>query len=51
MVKLYAPYEGAKEFQGVLKGLEGDILTIATASGEYSFPLESIAKAHLVADI
>jgi len=51
LLKLYAPYEGAKEFQGVLKGLEGDILTIATASGEYSFPLESIAKAHLVADI
>ena len=51
IVKLYAPYDGVKEFQGILKTMEDAVLTIETVDGERSFPLDSIAKAHLVADI
>ena len=50
-VKLYVARDGIKEFAGILKGLQEDILTIATDKGEYSFNLNEIAKAHLIADI
>ena len=50
-VKLYVPRDGIKEFTGILKGLQEDILTIATDKGEYAFKLNEVAKAHLIADI
>ena len=50
-VKLYAPKEGKKEFDGVLLGLfEGDV-RIAANDEELCFPLLDVAKVHLTADI
>lgn len=51
MVKLYAPYQGKKEFQGLLENMQDNVLTLSAAEGQLTFPLTDIAKAHLVADI
>lgn len=51
MVKLYAPYQGKKEFQGLLENMQDNVLTLSAAEGQLTFTLSDIAKAHLVADI
>jgi ribosome maturation factor RimP len=51
MVRLYAPRDGKKEFQGQLKSLNEEGLILQTPNGQIVFPLQEIAKAHLVADI
>ena len=50
-VRLYAPRDGKKEFQGQLKQLTDEGLVLQMSDGEMVFTLQEIAKAHLVADI
>ena len=50
VVKLYAPYEGAKEYQGRLLGLQEGCIMLQTESAVVSLPLEQVSKAHLLAD-
>ena len=51
VVRLYAPKDGKKEFVGQLKELKEEGLILQTIDEEIVFPLQEIAKAHLVADI
>lgn len=47
-VRLRAPYEGRRRFQGVLNGLEGDDLVLQVDDTEYLLPLEGVDKANVV---
>lgn len=49
-VKLFAPVDGKKEFQGTLLGLIEGTVSLQDGDKVYQFSLEQIAKAHLVAD-
>jgi ribosome maturation factor RimP len=51
LVKLYAPRGGKKEFRGILAGFTEAGLQLETAAGREVFPLDEVAKAHLMADI
>ncbi|MGM8211717.1 ribosome maturation factor RimP [Virgibacillus sp. W0430] len=50
-VKLYAPFEGAKEYEGILINFEGDIATIEykdkTRKKQVEIPYNQIAQARL----
>jgi len=50
LVKLYAPYEGRKEFTGVLQGLEEDNLWVNIDGEKVLFPLEQVAHVRLIAE-
>ncbi|MBQ1501689.1 MAG: ribosome maturation factor RimP [Firmicutes bacterium] len=50
-VRLYAPLNGKKDFCGILRGLADGELLLEVDGGELRFPLDKVAKAHLVADI
>ena len=45
-LKLYKAVDGVKEFSGVLKSC-GDGITVETDTGEMTFTLKEISKAHL----
>ena len=45
-VKLYKALEGVKEFTGILKSAEDEVV-IETEKGEMKFTLKEISKAHL----
>lgn len=48
LVRLIRPLEGAREFVGILKGLEdGDVL-LETEEGERSFPRRDISTVHVI---
>lgn len=49
-VKLFAPVDGKKEFQGTLLGIVDGAVSLQNGDKVYQFSLEQIAKAHLVAD-
>lgn len=46
-VKLFKAVDGKKEFEGVLKGFDGE-LTLETADGMLVFPKAAVAKANLI---
>ncbi len=46
-VKLYAPIDGKKEFDAVLTGFDGKIVTVKTESGDMSFPKKDAAFVRL----
>jgi len=50
-LSLYAPVEGKKVYQGNLAGLRSGAVILLIDAREIAFPLDQIAKAHLVADI
>ncbi len=50
-IRLYAPEEGKKVFEGELISYSGETAVIATEQGERSFPKEKIAKASLFIEI
>jgi ribosome maturation factor RimP len=41
---------GAKSFQGALKGLENDVITIVSGGAELSFPRKEVAIVRLVVE-
>lgn len=47
-VKLRSAYEGRKNFQGLLVGLDGDEVVLRVGEEEYLFPLDLIEKAAVV---
>lgn len=47
-VRLRAPYQGRRRFQGLLNGLEDGDLVLQVDDIEYLLPLESIDKANVV---
>lgn len=47
-VRLRAPYQGRRRFQGVLNGLEDGDIVLQVDDTEYLLPLETIDKANVV---
>ena len=47
-IKLTETLQGAKQVSGVIEGIEGNIVTIATPKGTREIPFESIASAKLL---
>ena len=47
-VRLHAPVDNARRVKGTLRGCEGGVVLVETASGLRSIPLDGIDKARLV---
>lgn len=47
-LKLRAPFEGRRKFQGVLAGTEGDEVLVQIDGEEYCFPIDGIDQARVV---
>ncbi len=47
-LKLRAPFEGRRNFRGVLRGVEGDEVVLVVDNEEYLLPIELIDKANIV---
>jgi ribosome maturation factor RimP len=47
-IKLRLPFNGRKQFTGLLTGVENDEIKLMVADEEYSFPIETIEKAKVV---
>jgi len=48
-VRLRSPYDGRRNFKGLLKGVEGDEVVVQVDDNEYLLPIELIEKANIVA--
>lgn len=48
---LYAPIGGAKYYEGVLRGFDGEKVKLETEKGEMEFPLEKVSKVCLFIDV
>ena len=48
-VRLRSPYNGRRNFKGVLKGVEGDEVVVQVDDDEYLLPIELIDKANIIA--
>lgn len=47
-VKLRVPFEGRRQFSGLLNGVENDEVKVLVDEDEYLLPIEAIEKANLV---
>lgn len=47
-VRLRAPFDGRRNFNGLLKGVEGDEVVLQVDDAEYLLPIDSIDKANIV---
>ena len=47
-IRLRVPYDGRRNFQGVIRGVEGDDVVLQVEDHEYLLPLDSIDKGHIV---
>lgn len=47
-VRLRVPYEGRRNFQGVIRGVEGDEVILQVDEHEYLLPIESIDKSNII---
>lgn len=47
-LKLRAPFDGRRKFQGLLAGVEGDEILLQMDGEEYCFPIEGIDSAQIV---
>ena len=48
-VRLRAPYNGRRNYKGLLKGIEGDEVVVQVDDNEYLLPIETIEKANIIA--
>lgn len=48
-VRLRTPYNGRRNFKGLLKGIEGDEVVVQVDDHEYLLPIELVEKAHIIA--
>lgn len=47
-IRLRSPYEGRRNFQGVLRGVEEQDVIVQVEDHEYLLPIESIDKANII---
>lgn len=47
-VRLRVPFEGRRNYQGVIRGVEGDEVVIQVDDHEYLLPIDSIDKSNIV---
>ena len=47
-IRLRTPYEGRRNFQGVIRGVEGEDVVLQVEDHEYLLPIDSIDKSHIV---
>ncbi len=47
-IKLAETFQGAKQVSGIIEGIDGNIVSIATPKGVREIPFESIASAKLI---
>lgn len=47
-IRLRVPYEGRRNFQGVIRGVEGDDVVVQVEEHEYLLPIDSIDKSQIV---
>lgn len=47
-IRLRAPYEGRRNFQGVIRGVEGDEVVLQVEEHEYLLPIDSIDKSNII---
>lgn len=47
-LRLRMPFEGRRNYRGLLKGVEGDEVVIVVDEHDYLFPIDSIERAKLV---
>lgn len=47
-LKLRVPYEGRRNFQGVIRGVEGDEVILQVGEHEYLLPIDSIDKSNII---
>ncbi len=50
-VHLYAPFEGAKYYEGVLSAFEDGIIRLQTAKGEKEIPFDKTSKVCLLIEV
>ena len=47
-IRLRVPYEGRRNFQGVIRGVEGDEIILQVDEHEYLLPIDSIDKSNII---
>tara|TARA_R110001592_G_scaffold111372_2_gene308422 strand:- start:32217 stop:32672 length:456 start_codon:yes stop_codon:yes gene_type:complete len=47
-IKLRVPYEGRRNFQGVIRGVEGDEIILQVDEHEYLLPIDTIDKSNII---
>jgi len=47
-IRLRAPYDGRRNFQGVIRGVEGEEVVLQVEDHEYLLPIDSIDKSQIV---
>jgi len=47
-IKLRSPFEGRRNFQGLLKGVEEQDVIVQADEHEYLLPVDSIEKANII---
>lgn len=47
-IRLRVPYEGRRNIQGVIRGVEGDDVVVLVDEHEYLLPIDSIDKSQIV---
>lgn len=47
-IRLRVPYEGRRNFQGVIRGVEGDEIILLVDEHEYLLPIDSIDKSNII---
>ncbi|AQZ96681.1 ribosome maturation factor RimP [Halopseudomonas phragmitis] len=47
-IRLRTPFDGRRNFQGILRGVEGDEVVIQVDDHEYLLPIDSIDKGNII---
>jgi ribosome maturation factor RimP len=47
-LRLRFPYEGRRNYKGLLKAVEGDEIVLVATDNEFLFPVEGIERANLI---
>ncbi|KKN45480.1 hypothetical protein LCGC14_0682630 [marine sediment metagenome] len=47
-IKLRVPYDGRRNFQGVIRGIEGEDVILQVEDHEYLLPIDSIDKSNII---
>ena len=47
-IRLRVPYDGRRNFQGVIRGIEGEDVILQVEDHEYLLPIDSIDKSNII---